>query len=179
MKNMATAPQPAEAFLFKLEVTMLAPRYEVALDQLIRALRAGGVSDYRILSGVSANGAEPERPGWPGTELRAHAYGNEPAKPIASEPAKPAAPAPKSSSGSRTKSPEKPRIPEELMERLNMYIHEGRLVRLHVNKGRGVKMDFPGRILNLDQETRNMTVYHVDEKKVYIVALNEVDDIIE
>lgn len=166
-----TAPQPSEAFLFKLEVTMLAPRYEIALDHLIRALRAGGISDYRILSGVCASGAEAERPGWPGTELRAQIYGN--------GTDTPAAPGPKSSPGSRTKSLEKTRVPEELVERLNAYINGGKLVRLRVNKDRGVKMDFPGRILNLDQETRNMTVYHVDEKKVYIVALNEVDDIIE
>jgi len=171
MKMMGTALQPSEAFLFKLEVTMLAPRYEVALDQLIRALRAGGIPDYRILSGISASGAEPESTALPGTELRAQIYGDEPDKPVA--------PPSKSSAGSRTKSPDKTRIPEELEERLHTYINEGKLVRLRVNKARGVKMDFPGRILNLDRETRNMTVYHVDEKKVYIVAMNEVDDILE
>jgi len=171
MTIMGTAPQPSEAYLFKLEVTMTAPRYETALDQLIRALRAGNISDYRILSGICASSAEPERPDRPGTEPHAQAYGKEPDKPVD--------PAPKPFPGSSAKSPDKPRIPEELVDRLNTYIQEGRLVRLHVHKGRGVKMDFPGRILKLDQETRNLTVYHVDEKKAYIVAMNEVDDIIE
>jgi len=167
MSNTGTISQPFEAFLFKLEVTVSAPRYEAALDQLIHTLRTSGISDYRILSGESI---EPEKPGPLPPETRPDTSRNEPAT---------TAVPPKSSSGSRTKSPEKTKIPEELMERLGGYIHSGKLVRLHINKGKGVKMNFPGRILSLDPETRNMTVYHVDEKKVYIVALNEVDDILE
>jgi hypothetical protein len=168
MTNTGTAPQSCDAFLFKLEVTVSAPRYEVALDQLIRALKDSEIFDYRILSGESV---EPGTTGRLPSEARADTSRH--------EPAKPAAPMPKSPSGSRTKFSEKTKILEDLMERLSGFIHSGKLVRLHINKGRGVKMNFPGRILSLDPETRNMTVYHVDEKKVYNVALNEVDDIIE
>lgn len=50
------------------------------------------------------------------------------------------------------------------------------LVRLTILKGKGVKLSIPCRILNLDSGTGMLTVYHVDEKKVYQFWLTEVDD---
>jgi len=52
------------------------------------------------------------------------------------------------------------------------------LVRISVVKGRGVRFSIPGRILGFDSAAEMLTVYHVDEKKVYLLKLNEIDDFI-
>lgn len=177
-----TVRKPSESYLFRLEVTVQAPNRDTALEQLIHSLQAGCIADYRILSDVrleGATGAKPAAPSQP--ETAAQAQDREPAEPKAHPaqrpPAAPAAqlpPAPQQAHPAATSS-----VGGELEARLQSYIDSNRLLRLHVNKGRGVKLDFPCRMLHLDPETRNLTVYHVDEKKVYVIPLNEVDEIIE
>jgi len=54
----------------------------------------------------------------------------------------------------------------------------GALVRLSILKGRGVKLSIPCKILNFDESTRNLTVYHVDDKQVHLVNMGEIDDFI-
>ncbi|EXX91679.1 hypothetical protein BG53_08755 [Paenibacillus darwinianus] len=63
-------------------------------------------------------------------------------------------------------------------ERIRSYIAANKLIRLNVNKGRGVKLSVPCRILSYDESKLAVTVYHVDEKQVYIFDLNEIDDFI-
>jgi hypothetical protein len=41
-----------------------------------------------------------------------------------------------------------------------------------------VKLNIPCRVLNYDADTQNVSVYHVDEKKVYLFKLNEIDDFV-
>jgi hypothetical protein len=50
---------------------------------------------------------------------------------------------------------------------------------LNINKGRGVKMSIPCRVINFDAGPQLLTVYHVDEKQVYTVGLNEIDDFVD
>lgn len=52
------------------------------------------------------------------------------------------------------------------------------LVRLSVVKDRGVKLSIPCKILHFDENLQLLTVYHVDDKKVYSLRLNEIDDLI-
>lgn len=66
-----------------------------------------------------------------------------------------------------------------LENRLNAYIDSKRLIRLKINKGRGVKLNIPCRVLNYDTNLQLLTVYHVDEKQVYTFKLTEIDDFIE
>ncbi|MGU3472291.1 hypothetical protein ACLBWT_14240 [Paenibacillus sp. D51F] len=54
------------------------------------------------------------------------------------------------------------------------HMEQKTLVRLSVNKGKGVRMSIPGRILNIEGDL--ITVYHVDEKQVYTFLLQEIDD---
>jgi len=63
----------------------------------------------------------------------------------------------------------------QLIERLR---ESNVLVTLTVNKGRGIRMNLPCRILNFDAASGNLSVYHVDEKQVYLLRLNEIDDFI-
>lgn len=55
----------------------------------------------------------------------------------------------------------------------------GKLIRLLVNKGMGVKLSLPCRIINLDEPGNLVTIYHVDEKQVYTFLLTEIEEIIQ
>lgn len=50
------------------------------------------------------------------------------------------------------------------------------LIRLIVNKGLGIMLNIPCRIINMDEKDNLITVYHVDEKQVYTFRLNEIED---
>ncbi|MCR8633293.1 hypothetical protein [Paenibacillus radicis (ex Xue et al. 2023)] len=50
------------------------------------------------------------------------------------------------------------------------------LIRLTIIKGKGIKLSIPCRILNVDLSTDNVSVYHVDEKQVYLFKINEIED---
>jgi hypothetical protein len=52
------------------------------------------------------------------------------------------------------------------------------LIRLSIVKGKGIKLSVPCRILNYEEASKYVTIYHVDEKKVYQYSLNEIDDLI-
>ncbi|WP_372662007.1 hypothetical protein [Cohnella sp.] len=68
---------------------------------------------------------------------------------------------------------------EALNNQIEQYIQSNKLLRLNVNKGLGVKMDIPCRIINFDADKQLITVYHVDEKQVYSFELNEIDDFLD
>lgn len=56
------------------------------------------------------------------------------------------------------------------------FIEKQKLVRLTIVKGKGVKFEIPCRIVGLDMPNEQITVYHVDEKKVYTFRFAEIDD---
>ncbi|WP_018975362.1 hypothetical protein [Saccharibacillus kuerlensis] len=56
-------------------------------------------------------------------------------------------------------------------------ISKNRLVRLTVNKSGGSRLSIPCRILNFDESSQLLNVYHVDEKQVYSFSLNEIDEL--
>ena len=62
---------------------------------------------------------------------------------------------------------------------LRTWIQDGRLVRIELLKGRGERQWLLGRILNLDMQVKQLIVYQVDEKKVYNLKLNEIENIVE
>lgn len=66
--------------------------------------------------------------------------------------------------------------PAPVITRIKEYIASNRLIRVHVNKGMGVKLSIPCRIINFDEQQHNLTVYHVDEKQVYTFNMFEIDD---
>jgi hypoxanthine-guanine phosphoribosyltransferase len=65
-----------------------------------------------------------------------------------------------------------------MVEMIRKAQDNGSLIRLSVLKGRGVKISMPCKILNFDSESRNLSVYHVDNKQVHLVNLYEIDDFI-
>lgn len=58
------------------------------------------------------------------------------------------------------------------------FIDNAALVRVSVVKNRGVRFSMPCRVLSFDPEKNNLSLYHVDEKQVYLINLNEIDDIV-
>jgi len=60
---------------------------------------------------------------------------------------------------------------------LTDFVQSGKLARLFVVKEKGVRLNFPCRILNVDASSRLVTVYHVDEKKVYTFSFGEIENV--
>lgn len=64
-------------------------------------------------------------------------------------------------------------------ENIRKFMKNNTLIRLIVNKGLGIKLSIPCRIINIDEAEQLITVYHVDEKQVYTFRLNEIEDMVE
>ncbi|GAB7057825.1 MULTISPECIES: hypothetical protein [Paenibacillus] len=63
-----------------------------------------------------------------------------------------------------------------IWEKMMTFQQNNTLLRLSVVKGKGIKLSMPCRIISVDSASGNVTVYHVDEKKVYLFKINEIDD---
>lgn len=58
---------------------------------------------------------------------------------------------------------------------INAAMQAGRLIRLHIRDNKGQQKSIPCRILNYDQATRLVSIYHVDEKQVYSIHTSEIE----
>lgn len=177
------------AYLFSLDILIPGRTNGHALERLMALLNSSeDIADYRVTKGVrlgqvideavrlaelnnsrAAAGAKaPE----PGRKPAAAARG------AAARKAEQTGAASTAASGKEArKQPGANRPPDLLARQIAEYIAGRTLVRLTVVKGRGIKLSIPCRILNYDESTDNMTVYHVDEKAVYTFKLTEIDDI--
>lgn len=86
-------------------------------------------------------------------------------------------PAPQPASKPAPPSARKPAIsnPADAFGKIREYIRDNKLVRLRMNR-QGKQVSMPCRILNFDEQTGSISVYHVDEKQVYTLKLNEIDE---
>jgi hypothetical protein len=66
----------------------------------------------------------------------------------------------------------------QISHQIEQFINNNTLIRLSIVKEKGVKLSVPCRVLNYDDTSQNVTIYHVDEKKVYQYSLNEIDDLV-
>ncbi len=137
------------SYLFQVEINVSASSKGAALERLLRMLNDSEFADYRIGSGIEQT-MKPK------------------------EAQKDAAP-----KKSVSKTPPQPSQPNPLEQRIRQYIESNKLIRLNINKGRGVKMNLPCRIINYDASNQLLTVYHVDEKQVYSFGINEIDDFVD
>jgi hypothetical protein len=149
---MSKQKSPSDAlYLFKLDIMIRASSNGAALEQLLHALNNGNLADYRIESGVQLGAAIEQT--------------------LADTKKTTSIPIP---------STVKEKVKTESLEvRIHNYIQSNQLIRLNINKGRGVKMNIPCRVINFEASNQMLTVYHVDEKQVYTFLLNEIDDFIE
>lgn len=180
-----------QTHLFQVEILVEGDSNAKALEQLLHVLNNGGFPDYRVLSGSSLGQLiDTMRTQHLNGQLKTEVS---PASTIASPGAvqsalavKPQSAAqPVVHSGARSQSDRKTEQPASssnispfasIAAQFREYMAKNKLIRLKVNKGLGVSLSIPGRIINIDEATELMTVYHVDEKQVYTFKLNEIDD---
>jgi hypothetical protein len=72
-----------------------------------------------------------------------------------------------------------PMLTDSLDAKIRGFIQSNKLIRVNLNRGKGVKQSMPCRVVNFDPEQMLLTLYHVDEKRVYSVYMYEIDDFIE
>ncbi|REE82646.1 hypothetical protein A8990_11710 [Paenibacillus taihuensis] len=165
--NQSDKPQKhASAYLFNVDILVQGDTNAIAMEKLLRVLNQAGFADFRIKSGM---------------ELGRLIETLEASKPKDVKPAKavqkaePAAAPPAATKNKET-------APDSnltfVTDRIKACIAEKKLIRLTVNKGFGKKLSIPCRIINLDESSQMMTVYHVDEKQVYTFTVYEIEEFV-
>ncbi|WP_281885538.1 hypothetical protein [Paenibacillus sp. YYML68] len=175
---MGNDPKPKRKFLFKVDIMIEEETNGRALEALLHLLNTDKVEDYKVLEGIEL-GKKIEQ-SLKETLLQRHATKTEADKPAPPKP-QPEKSTAKASSGEPTKKTEEPysieKDPHRLIwDQLGNFQANNILIRLSILKGKGVKASMPCRIINTDPPSGNLSVYHVDEKKVYLVKINEIDD---
>ncbi|MEF2247543.1 MULTISPECIES: hypothetical protein [unclassified Paenibacillus] len=169
MNSQQTA-QEKSSFIFNLEVLIEDVHHAAALEKLIHGMNQGEFLDYRILSGVQLGKLIDQKKSIPAT---IHAVPVQPADPASSLPDINSAPAEPVSPAAAD-----PQIPNDVLQKVQLFMSNNTLVRLFINKGLGIKKSIPCRIIRMDQEQQLITVYHVDEKQVYTFHHYEIEDIV-
>jgi len=155
--------------LFTVELLFNDSSNGLALEKLLNLLNlAEDVIDYKVVSGIElgqlidANRpkADGDKPGKSAAKL-----GQAKPKPLGASAN--AMPSGASAIGGLTKS---------IVEQFEQLKKQNALIRLTIVKGKGLKFNLPCRIVHYDTSEQTVTVYHVDDKKVYTFKLNEVDD---
>lgn len=148
--------------LFTVEILIEDATNGLAMEKLLHLLNVDTVKDYQIINGIQLGKL---------IELNT----NKESTPTL-QPSKKTAVVPPSTVTATAKATTNSGASDKIIEQLESFKLNNTLVRLTVIKGQGIKLNLPCRILNFDSSTQNVSVYHVDEKKVYLFKLNEIDD---
>lgn len=173
----AKIAQTKKGYVFNVSILVEGYNNGIALEALLNLLNTGKVLDYQINEGIElgkiidASLAEPHNQQAVSIKKSSHIKENR--APSAAEKT----PKPAESRTAQSNSP-KASVPEPnyAVNLLKDYQQTNTLVRLSALKGKGVRISLPCRILSFDAESQLITVYHVDEKKVYQFHLNEIED---
>jgi hypothetical protein len=149
---------PKNGHLFTVEILIEEETNGLAMEKLLHLLNVDAIKDYQILKGIQL-GQLIELNTKQGSPASLHTN----KKTVVPTPA----------STGRTNPTE---AANHIVEQLESFKTNNTLIRLTVIKAQGIKLSLPCRILNFDASSQNVTVYHVDEKKVYLFKLNEIDD---
>lgn len=160
--NQGKTNTSSNGHLFTVEILIEDTTNGLAMEKLLHLLNVDTVKDYQIIKGIELGklielNTKKESP--PPLHTSKNAV---PVTPPSTPP-----PAAKASVNSGTAN--------NMIDQLETYKANNTLVRLTVVKSQGIKLNLPCRILNYDHSNQNVTVYHVDEKKVYLFKLNEID----
>lgn len=155
-------------YLFNVDILINARTNPLALQYLLEILNnSDKITDFNINSGLELGRTID-------TLLRSAkiALNQETASPVSfALPAKPA--------GKQAENQQQPKVtkdnPPDVFGRIRQYIQNNQLVRLRTNRP-GKQVSMPCRILNFDEASNTISVYHVDEKQVYTFKLNEIDE---
>ncbi|MBW7457674.1 hypothetical protein ACFOLF_09330 [Paenibacillus sepulcri] len=158
------------AYLFNVDILVEGNTNALAAERLLHLLNQCGFADYRIKSGIELGRL---------IEALESAVSGKPAigSPYIAEPPAGGNPAGLQEHRTEAATATIEEVPQ-IIDRVRTSISENRLIRLSVNKGFGVRLNIPCRIIKLDESSQMLTVYHVDEKQVYTFTLNEIDDFV-
>lgn len=175
--------------LFQLEILVEDETNAKALERLLHVLNQGDFADFRVTSGVEL-GRIIDAVREQADETRKKGSKASSGDSAQAAPASPIGKSASAQAGALTTSqparaskqaasPEPAQADNpfsHITSEFRDYMAQNKLIRLRINKGLGVSLNIPGRIINLDEDTGLLTVYHVDEKQVYTFKLNEIDD---
>lgn len=160
--------QQKQGHLFNIDILIEGRTNGIALEKLLQLMNHNHVVDYKINNGIGL-----------GKIIEATIENNQ-KKLSAPKVSKildvPKIPIEKKTSTPKAQKPENDN--QQIIDLIQYFKKNGTLVRLSVIKGKGVRLSMPCRIINYDTEMGAISVYHVDEKKVYMINLNEIDDFI-
>lgn len=176
--------------LFKVDIMVEEASSALALAALLQILNNPKVNDFRITEGLEFGGLIeklvsesrgqpiplPPHQSAPANRAFAGGQAREQDDPKPKDAGPGRSPA-RSGAGAEPRADDPDSGPVSL-DKLLLLKESGALVRIVVVKGKGVKLSIPCRILNFDADGQQLTIYHVDEKKVYTFTLNEIEDII-
>lgn len=164
---MKTDKMQKRKFLFNVDIMIEEETNGRALEKLLHLLNVENIEDYQIRQGMEL-GKKIEAAG-KGTPFD-----------IPDEENRTASPSKKpqltkdNKMDSNYQSESDPH--QHIWEEMKAFQQNNTLVRMTIVKGKGVKLSMPCRIINTDPPSGNLTIYHVDEKKVYLIQINEIDD---
>jgi hypothetical protein len=140
-------------YLFTVEILLEELSNGLALEKLLQSLnRSDAIKDYKVVTGVEL-----------GKLIDINQMQNK-----ASEPVQNAAPSDSARNALYTKS---------WIDQIAKLKNDNSLVRIFIVQTKGLRFDIPCRILHYSSEEESLTVYHVDEKKVFTYNFNEIEDI--
>ncbi|MFC7681041.1 hypothetical protein [Paenibacillus sp. GCM10028914] len=179
MNNNATTDD--NGFLFNVDILIKSPSNALALQQLLEMLnQTEEVIDFRVKSGlelgeiidslVQAKMRSVISKVSKTSMLNDSSSANSVSPPISTQK-NPSIPLKKTKPVDNVSQSTK----GDPYEWIKIYSKDNRLIRLTANRN-GKQVSLPCRILNYDDNTQIMNVYHVDEKQVYTFNVNEIDE---
>lgn len=168
-------------YLFTVEILLEELSNGLALEKLLQTLnRAEAIKDYKVVTGIDL-GKLIELNQMQGTasESLQNAVPSDTARSINIKPSSTKSP-PMKSSGKLTESKNKSdnaSYTKAWIDQIAILKNNNSLVRIFVVQSKGLRFDIPCRILHYSSEEESLTVYHVDEKKVFTYNFNEIEDI--
>lgn len=153
-------------YIFNVDIMIEDATNGRALEKLLHLLNTETVFDYQIKEGVEL-GKRIEI-ALKDSVLRpvSIAAATQPA----ASPVKPERPA--------AAGPQTPVLKEDpIWEEFRTFQRNNTLLRITVVKEKGGRVSIPCRVLHADPASGNVSVYHVDEKSVYLLRIAEIDDV--
>ncbi|MEK3724884.1 hypothetical protein [Paenibacillus sp. FSL H8-0034] len=164
-------------FLFNVDILIESESNGHALEKLLHLLNTSEVQDYLVKEGIHLG--KTIEVIMRETISKQQADTNSEEKPDKTKTTKPldkAAAAPNMKKDSVASSIKLEDPHQAIWDQFQGFKERNSLVRLTIVKAKGIKLSLPCRILNVDAPGGMVSVYHVDEKQVYLFKINEIDD---
>ena len=156
------------SYVYHVELLIEDENHAAALAQVINKLNNAAFLDYKMISGIQLGNEIDAR--------KAKAISTSPVsiRPEASTELNTVQGAPLKAAAQANET-----ALSQGLEIFRQYKDRNKLIRLIINRGLGIKVSIPCRVINIDEQQMIITVYHVDEKQVYTFRLTEIEDFIE